>query len=176
MLAGINRSRRVEHHRLPGVRGTLLAQVQKHFGKESRVQVGIRLKLHFDKEHWPVRVVSRRQHHSIDAESGLFEFYRPKAILRSVSRGPFDQVEQELRKGVKQAIEKRVRFHLRRRSMLDNPALSQCNAFSFGKSQLGQNSLGMFAKPWCRTPKFRGGFLEARSRARLPHPTKQGMF
>jgi hypothetical protein len=42
---------------------------------------------------------------------GLFEFNRRKVIVRRMVGWLYNQVEQQLRQGLKQAIEKRVGFH-----------------------------------------------------------------
>ena len=111
MRARIDGSRRIDDYCVPGMHGTLLAQIQKDFREEPGVQLGIKLKLDFHKEHRPIRLVVRRLKHAIKAKGSLFEFDRRKLVVMSVVGWLGNQVEQQLRQGLKQVIEERVGFH-----------------------------------------------------------------
>ena len=77
----INCPRGIDHHGVPGMRGAIVAQIEKDFGEEPRVQLGVELKLDFDKEQRPVGLVVRRLQHAIHPKGGLFEFIRRKVIV-----------------------------------------------------------------------------------------------
>lgn len=49
--------------------------------------------------------------HPIKAKGSLFEFDRGKLVVRCVVGGLSNQVEQQLRQRVKQAIEEGIGFH-----------------------------------------------------------------
>ena len=69
----INAARGVDHYRMPGMYRTVLAEIEKDFREEARVQVGVGLELHFDKEEWSGGLSVRRLKDSIHAKGGLFE-------------------------------------------------------------------------------------------------------
>src|SRR5512145_659134 len=107
MRTRIERPGWINHHRLPGMDRALLTQIEKDFGEEAGVQLGVGLKLYFHKEQRPGGLIVRRVKHPIHAKSGLLEFDRLKVIACCVTDRLGNQVEQQLRQGLKQAIEER---------------------------------------------------------------------
>ena len=59
---------------MPGMHWVLLPQIQEHLGKQTGVQVRVELKLHFNKEHWPIGLIIWRMQNAIEPKGSLFEF------------------------------------------------------------------------------------------------------
>jgi hypothetical protein len=92
----------IKHHRLPGMWGLILTEIQKEFSKETAVELRVTLKLDFDEENGPSGLIDRGQENAVKAKGSLFEFDGGEAVSHRVVRGVTDQLKQEPRKSVKQ--------------------------------------------------------------------------
>ncbi len=70
MLARVHASRGVDDHGVPGLCRAMLVQIEKDFGEQTGIEIGVRLKLDLNEKQWPVELVFRRGKNTIETESG----------------------------------------------------------------------------------------------------------